>query len=391
MTGPSQPAPRVYFDHNATTPPDPRVVDAMLPYMAELHGNPSSIHAFGQAARAAVERARRQVASLLGAEAAEIVFTGSGTEANNAVLLGAARGCASRGRMVFSGFEHPSISVLGGQLEQTGLEIVRVPPGPDGVVRADAVAAEITDDTCLVALMRANNELGTLQPVAEVGALCRERGIAVLCDAVQAVGKVPVDVGELQVDYLTLGGHKFHGPIGIAALWVRTDAPFAGLLVGGGQERHRRAGTENVPAIVGLGRACELAEQELDERIRHLASLRDRLERGLAELEGTEVHCAQTERVPHTTHVHFDGVDAQALLIRLDLRGFAVSTGAACASGVVEPSPTLLAMGLSPEAALGSLRISLGMPNTAEEVDLFLVTLAEEVARMRSERSGVAV
>lgn len=376
---------RVYFDHNATTPPDPRVVEAMLPHLGALHGNPSSIHGLGQGARAAVEGARRQVASLLGAESAEIVFASSGTEANNAVLRSVAAAHGHRGRLVIASFEHPSIRVQAEELSRLGLETVSVPPGPDGVVSADRLLAAVDDDTILVALMLANNELGTLQPVAEVAAALRDRGIPLLCDAVQAVGKVPVRVADLGVDYLTLGGHKFHGPLGAAALWVRGDAAFDGLLVGGGQERHRRASTENVPAIVGLGVACEIAERELAQRRQHLTGLRDRFEAGLRRLDDAVVHCTDSPRLPHTTHVHFAGVDAQTLLIRLDLRGFAVSTGAACASGVVEPSSTLLAMGLSPEDALASLRISFGLTNTEAEVDAFLEVLTEELVSLRRE------
>ena len=374
---------RSYFDHNATSPPDPRVVEAMLPHMGALHGNPSSVHGFGQGARAAMERARRQIASLLGASAPEIVLTGSGTEANNAVLTGVAEACDFQGQLVLSGFEHPSIRVMADHLAERGMEVVCVPPEASGVVSTERIVASVRDDTRLVALMLANNELGTVQPVAQVAALLRARGIPVLCDAVQAVGKIPVLVKDLGIDYLTLGGHKFHGPLGAAALWVRGGAAFAGLLIGGGQERHRRAGTENVPAIVGLGTACEIAEQELDARHRTLKTLRDRFEAGLEPIEDVRVHCAEAERLPHTSHVAFLGVDAQALLIRLDLRGFAVSTGAACASGVVEPSPTLLAMGLSPAEALASLRISFGLTNTEDEVERFLEVLAVEVAALR--------
>ena len=258
-----------------------------------------------------------------------------------------------------------------------------MPPGPDGVVPAAAIVAALTGDTRLVCLMLANNELGTLQPVAEVAAACRERGVPVLCDAVQAIGKVPVDVRELGVDWLTLGGHKFHAPLGAAALWVRKGVELAGLLVGGSQERRRRASTENVPAIVGLGSAAALARAELPERRRHLAALRDRFEAGLRGDSGAIVHCAGSPRLPNTSNVAFPGASGEELLIRLDLAGFAVSTGAACASGVVEPSRTLLAIGVSPAEALSSLRVSCGMTTSAAEVDAFLDVLAREVASLR--------
>ena len=355
----------------------------MLEHLGGQTGNPSSIHGFGQRARAAVEQARRQIARLLGGEAVEVVLLSSGTEANNAVLLGAADGSGGTGRIVTTAFEHPSVRALADRLTSRGLEIVSVPPGADGVVSAESLLREVDASTRLVVMMLANNELGTLQPVAEVARHCRDLGVPVLCDAAQAIGKVKVDVGELGVDYLVLGGHKFHGPLGGAALWVRSGAPFTALHVGGGQERQRRAGTENVPAIVGLGVACELARTELEQRREHLAGLRDRFEDGLSRIEGAVVHCTRAERLPHTSHVHFEGVDAQSLLIRLDLRGYAVSTGAACASGVVEPSSTLLTMGLSADQALASLRVSFGMTNTAEEVEGFLPVLAEEVAALR--------
>ena len=232
--------------------------------------------------------------------------------------------------------------------------------------------------------MLANNEIGTLQPVAEIASLCRARGVPVLCDAVQAVGKMAVDARALDVDYLTLGGHKFHGPLGAAALWVRRGNNLDPLLVGGAQERRRRAGTENVPALVGLGTACRLARTELDHRHRHLARLRDRFETGLLGLDETRIHCRSSPRLPNTTNVAFSGVDAQALLIRMDLAGFAISTGSACASGSVEPSTTLLALGLSVEEALSSLRISFGMPNAPDEVDALLAQLSLELDALRA-------
>jgi cysteine desulfurase len=380
----------VYLDHNATTPLDPRVREAMLPWLGERWGNPSSAHGFGQAARNAVEEAREKVAALLGARPPEIVFTASGTEANNAVLFDVARRgghSGGRGHLVISRLEHPSIRESAARLEAAGMAVSRIAPGPDGVVPADAVVAALRDDTRLVCLMLANNELGTLQPVAAVAAACRERGVPVLTDAVQAVGKIPVSVSSgaaLGVDYLTLGAHKFGGPLGAAALWVRKGVPLDGYLVGGSQERHRRAGTENVAAIAGLGQAAALARAEIAERGAYLASLRDRFETGLREIPGAIVHCAAAPRLPNTSNLALPGVDAQALLIRLDLAGYAVSTGAACASGAVEPSPTLLALGLPAAEALSSLRVSFGPANTPQEVDGFLAALAGESAALRA-------
>jgi cysteine desulfurase len=380
----------VYLDHNATTPLDPRVREAMLPWLTERHGNPSSLHAFGQGARNAVEEARERVAALLGARPAEIVFCASGTEANNAVLFDLAFAPGKDGlrrRIVTSGFEHPSVREAANRLGERGFEIERILPR-GGTVDAEEmiVALEPRADrpaAHLAALMLANNELGTLQPVAQVARAARAFGVPVLCDAVQAVGKIPVSVADLDVDALVLGGHKFHGPLGAAALWLRKGFDLHGYLVGGSQERRRRAGTENVPAIVGLGKAAEIAAGELAERHRHLAGLRDRIERGLSEIPDARIHCADRPRLPNTTHIAFSGVEGEALLIRLDLAGFAVSTGSACSSGTVEPSKGMLAAGFSPEEALSSLRVSVGLTNTEAEIDAFLEALPREVAALR--------
>jgi len=376
----------IYFDNNATTPLHPRVREAMLPWIGELHGNPSSLHRFGQAARNAVEEAREKVAALLGVRPPELVFTASGTEANNAVVFHCGRrsGRPGSGHLVISAIEHPSIREAAARLEKEGLEVTRVSPVGDGVVPVAEVVRALRPDTLLVALMLANNELGTLQPVAEVAAACRERGVPVLCDAVQAVGKIPVDAAALGVDYLVLGAHKFYGPLGAAALWVRKGAELTGYLVGGSQERRRRESTENVPAIVGLGEAAAVARDEMATRGAHLAGLRDRFEAVLArQMPEAILHCQASPRLPNTSHVAIPGVEGESLLIRLDLAGFAVSTGSACSSGAVEPSKTLLAMGLSPAEALSSLRISFGVGNTAQEVDAFLAALGREVAALR--------
>lgn len=372
-----------YFDHNATTPLDPRVRDAMLPWMGERFGNPSSAHGFGRAAREAVEQARDRVAALLGVDGEELIFTASGTEGNNAVIDSLARAAGFRGRLVISAFEHPSVLRAAERAAAAGMEVIQIGPDGDGVVPAPDFIAALDGDTRLAALMLANNELGTLQPVAEVAAACRERGIPLLCDAVQAVGKVPVSPPELGVDYLTLGAHKFHGPLGAAALWVRSGAPFEPLLLGGSQERRRRAGTLNVAALVGLGEAARLASEELVARGEHLAMLRDRLEAGLAQIPDAVLHGRRAPRLPTTTHVSFPGLSGQDLMIRLDLRGFAVSTGSACGSGVVEAGPAMRAMGVPHQEAISALRVSFGCANTAEEVDALLAVLAEEVAALR--------
>jgi len=375
----------VYLDHNATTPLHPAARAAMLPWLGEQHGNPSSIHRFGQQARNAVEEAREKVAALLGARPPEVVFTASGTEANNAVVLDAARHAGRKGHLVISAIEHPSVREAAARLEkELGFEVTRVSPAEDGVVPAAAVLAALRPETRLVCLMLANNELGTLQPVAEVAAACRERGIAVHCDAVQAVGKIPVDVRELGVDSLTVGAHKFHGPLGAAALWVRQGAQISSFLLGGSQERRRRASTENVPALAGFGAAAAAALAELPERQAHLAALRDSFEAELLKrVPGSILHCTASPRLPNTSHIALSGIEGESLLIRLDIAGFAVSTGSACSSGTVEPSKTLLAIGMSQEEALSSLRVSFGMTNRPEEVEAFLSVLEREVAELR--------
>jgi cysteine desulfurase len=393
----------VYLDYNATTPLDPRVRDAMLAWMGPLYGNPSSRHGFGQQAREAVEGARAQVATLIGARPADVVFTASGSEADNAVIasatglhpgLGSERmgvGPKGRGgRLVLSALEHPAVAATAARLAASGRDVVTVPPGPDGRVAAGAMLAAAGEEASLVCLMLANNEIGTLQPVAEVAAACRERGVPVLCDAVQAAGKIPLSVQELGVDFLVLGAHKFYGPLGAAALWIRPGAPFDPLILGGGQERRRRAGTENVAALVGFGVAAELAARELGERSEHLRKLRDRFELGLDALPDVVVHGRSAPRLPNTSHVACLGVQAEALSIRLDLDGFAVSTGSACHSGVVEPSEALIAMGLSREEALSSMRVSFGVTSQAAEVDAFLACLAFHLGELRAAAAAEA-
>ncbi len=372
----------IYFDNNATTPLDPRVRDAMLPWLSGLHGNPSSAHASGRRTRRAVEAARQKVAALLGARPEEVVFTSSGSEANNTVIFAA--GKRHRGHLVTSVLEHPSVRVAAARMAEGGMAVTELSPRADGRVSVDDVRGALRDDTRLVCLMIANNELGTIQPVRQVASVCRERGVPVLCDAVQGISKIPVDVGELGVDYLTLGGHKFHGPSGIAALWVRQGAPLEPLLVGAPQESSRRAGTENVPSIVGLGEAAALAAAEVETRHARLSALRQQLEDGLTAIPDTVVHCTGSQRLPHTSHVAFLGVCGHELMLRLDRDGFAVSTGSACHSGKPQPSAAVVAMGVAADEALASLRISFGMTNTAGEVEAFLAALVTAVSELRA-------
>jgi cysteine desulfurase len=380
---------QVYFDNNATTPVDPRVAEAMIEWIRDRHGNPSSVHQFGQAARQALEVAREQVAALLGADPLEVVFVASGTEANNAVLRGLTESsCRVDGaapHLVVTAMEHPSILASLDWLRAAGVEVTQVPPEADGVVSPGAVEASLKGNTRLVVAMLANNELGTLQPIREITERCHARGIAVLCDAVQAVGKVPVSMDQLGVDFLVVGAHKFHGPLGAAALVARESERYSmsAYLTGGSQERRRRAGTENLPALVGFGKACELAKGELDQRHASLLALRDAFEAGLAELDDVVIHCQGSPRLPHTSHVAFLGARGYDLMVRLDMQGYAVSTGAACASGVIAPSATLMAMGMSEDEALASLRISFGLTNTEQQIAAFLPVLAEQIAALR--------
>lgn len=355
----------------------------MSAWLGPQCGNPSSIHAFGQRAREAVERAREEVGQLLHAAPPEIVFMASGTEANNTVLRSFAKSSDLRGHLVVSAVEHPSVEIPVKDLEASGFEVSWVRPDPSGRIDADEMVASVRDDTGLVCLVLANNVVGTLQPVAEVAAKCRELEVPVMCDAVQAVGKIPVHIDELGVDYLSLGAHKFYGPLGAAALWVAKGAPLDPLVLGGSQERRRRAGTQNVPAIVGMGKAAELARLELDERREHVSRLRQRFEEGLRQIEDVVVHGSGVGRLANTSHVAFLGVDNQSLLIRLDLAGFAVSAGAACSSGTVEPSSTLLAMGVARDEALSAIRVSSGQSNSLEEVDRLLETLGRQVGELR--------
>lgn len=375
-----------YFDHNATTPIDPRVRDAMVPWLGGTHGNPSSAHGAGRQAHRAVEAARAEVARAIGGKANEIVFLSSGTEANNMVIAAISRLHGNRGRVITNTLEHVSVRRAAARAAADGMELVELRPGADGRVDPAAVPPTLDEKAHLLCLMLANNELGTLQPVAEVAALCRPLGVPLLCDAVQALGKIAVDVEALGVDYLVIGGHKFHGPPGIAALWVRPGAPLEPLLLGAPQETGRRASTENVPAIVGLGVACRLAHDELPSRHDQLLALREAFEASLGEIPDALVHCADSPRLPHTSHVAFPGVSGHELMLRLDAAGCCVSTGSACHSGKPQPSAALVAMGVAEAEALASLRISFGLTNTMTEVDRLLHALEYEVAVLRSAR-----
>lgn len=376
---------RVYLDYNATSPAAAEVIDAVARAMRDELGNASSVHAFGQRAKAAVDQARAEVAALIDADPTEVVFVSGGTEADNAAIRGAfdAMAPVGRRRIVTTGIEHEAVLNTCKALAARGAEIVTAPVGRDGVVKTDQLIGEITSGTALVSVMLANNEIGTLQPVADLSSACRANGAWLHTDAVQAVGRIPVSVKQLGVDLLSLSGHKFAGPTGIGALWIRRGVRLVSQATGGRQERNRRAGTENVPAIVGLGVAAALARKNLAQAS-SIAALRDRLENGiLSSVPDTSVNGARDRRVPNTTNISFEGIEAESLLIALDLEGVAVSTGSACSSGSLEPSHVLQAMGLPHTTARNSLRFSLGPATTAAEIDFVVGVLPKLVTKLR--------
>jgi cysteine desulfurase len=376
---------RIYLDHNATTPLHPAVSKAMARVLREPHGNPSSTHAEGAAAREQVERARVRVAALVGVEPDEVVFTAGATEANNTALRGAlrARGGAP-GHVVCSAVEHPSVDAPLRALEAEGWRVSRVPVGADGRVEASAMSAAVRDDTALISLIWANNETGVVQPVQEVAELARQRGVPFHSDATQALGKLPVDLHETPVDLLALSAHKLNGPTGVGCLVARRGVAWEPLLLGGPQERRRRGGTENVTGIVGLGVACERAREERAERARVGARLRDRLWDGIrSKVAGVRRNGSDRHVLPNTLNVEFEGVAGEVLLQALDLEGIAASAGSACASGSIEPSAVLLAMGRSPESAGASLRFSVGLGNDDSQIDRVLALLPDLVERAR--------
>jgi len=376
---------RIYLDFNATSPPAPDVVDAVGRAMRDDFGNPSSVHAYGQRAKAALDQARADVALLIGADPGEVVFTSGGTEADNLALRGAfeAMAPAGRNRIVTTGIEHEAVLNTVKALSARGADVVTIPSRRNGIVDPAVIAESVTPQTGIVSLMLANNEVGTIQPVAEVSEACRAHGAWLHSDAVQAVGKIPVSVRTLGLDLLSMSAHKFSGPKGIGALWIRRGVRLMSQATGGRQERNRRGGTENVPAIVGMGAAARLAREALATSA-SIAALRDQLERGILDsVPGTAVNGATEQRVPNTTNISFEGIEAESLLIALDLEGIAVSTGSACSSGTLEPSHVLKAMGLPQAFARNSLRFSLGSSTTAAEITFVLSVIPGLVAKLR--------
>lgn len=382
---------RVYLDHSASTPVDPRVVAAMLPFLTKTFGNPSSVHLFGQEVRAAVDRARREVASLIGAQANEIVFVSGGTEANNLAIRGLCEMHTSgKGHLITSTIEHPSVRGCCDDLERQGWEVTRLPVNESGILSVDDVRSALQSNTVLISVMLANNEIGTIQPAAEIGELVRavradNPQLRFHTDAVQAAGRLTLDVNTLGCDLLSLSAHKLYAPQGVGALYVRRSVRLAPQNIGGHQERERRAGTESVPNIVAFGAAARLAREELNERSKHTKQLRDRFEAGASErVTDIVFNGDRKRRLDHISNISFRFIEGEGLLISLDLQGIAVSTGSACSSGTLEPSPVIRALGRNDELARGAIRFSFGKDNTDDEVDYVLEVLPQVVERLRA-------
>jgi len=387
--------PRIYLDHSATTPVDPRVVEAMLPYLTERFGNASSVHFFGQEARAAVDRARREVAALIGARANEVVFVSGGTEANNLAIRGITDSISShKGHVITSAIEHSSVRGICDALEKdgkSGWEITRLPAYEDGIVRVEDVRTALRSDTVLISIMLANNEIGTLQPIEEIGSLVRDerarghRQLWLHTDAVQAAGRIPLDVETLGCDLFSLSAHKLYAPKGTGALFVRRGVRLISQNVGGHQEREKRAGTEGVPGIVAFGAATKLAREEMDQRVGHDQRLRDMFESGVSDrVKDIVLNGDREQRLPHLSNISFRFIEGEGLLISLDLQGIAVSTGSACSSGTLEPSPVIRALGRNDELARGAIRFSFGKDNTDQDVDYVLEVLPRVVEKLRA-------
>jgi len=376
---------RFYFDHNATTPIAPEVLEVAVTCLGQVYGNASSIHYFGQGAKQRLEAARRQLAALINAAPQEIVFTAGGTEADNMAILGVARAAAAdRKHVITSAIEHPAVLSACKQLMAEGVEVSTLRVGASGLVNPDDVRRALRSETVLISIMHANNELGTIQPIAEIAQIAREAGVPLHVDGVQALGKIPVDMKAHGVDLYSMSGHKLYAPKGVGALYVRRGTRMAPISYGGHHERDRRPGTENVPGIAAFGAAADLAGSRLKDEAERLSALRDRLENAVLDrIPGAGINGSRWNRVPNTSNLYFDGIDGEALVIALDLRGFAVSTGAACSSGALTPSHVLKAIGLSDDRARSSMRFSLGRANTADQVDALAEAIQAGVTHLR--------
>lgn len=377
---------RIYFDHSATTPVNREVAELMMEYMTDKFGNASSVHGFGREARKAMEQAREKVAALINAAPNEIIFNSGGTESDNLAIKGVAFANRKKGNhIITTSIEHHAVMHTCEYLEKQGFTVTYLPVDEHAMIRMEDLKNAITDQTILISIMFANNEVGTIQPIKEIGQLAKERGIYFHTDAVQAVGHYPIDVKELNIDLLTMAGHKFYASKGVGALYVRRGVKIAEIQHGGGHERNMRAGTENVPGIVGLGKAAEIAMRDMDKEIAHVQALRDKIITGITEkMSHVKLNGHPESRLPGSVNFSFLFIEGESLLLNLDLKGIAASSGSACTSGSLDPSHVLLAMGLTHEVAHGSLRVTLGRDNTEDEVDYFLEVLPEIVERLRS-------
>ncbi len=377
---------KVYADNAATTAVSPEVLEAMLPYYKEIYGNPSSLYALGQEARKPLEEARATVAECLGAQPREIYFTSCGTESDNWAIKGAAHAMKKKGKthIITSAFEHHAVLHTCQALEKEGFTVTYLDVHENGIVRPDELEKAITEETGLVTIMYANNEIGTIQPISEIGAICKRHGVLFHTDAVQAVGNVPIDVKAQNIDMLSLSGHKLHAPKGVGALYIRSGVTIQNFMDGGAQERGHRGGTENVASIVGLATAMKLACSTIDQRAQRLSAMRDKLIEGLSKIERSRLNGDPVHRLPGNVSFCFQGVEGESLLLMLDLKGISASSGSACTSGSLDPSHVLLSIGLPHEVAHGSLRLSFGDYNTMEDVDYILETLPPIIERLRS-------
>jgi cysteine desulfurase len=368
---------RVYLDYAATTPVDKEVLKAMTPYFSEKFGNSMSLHSEGQEAKAALEESRQKVAGLIGAESSDIVFTGSATESNNTVLKGV------KGDIVISSIEHDCIVESAKWLEGRGVKVTRVPVDKNGLVNPSNVLKAITKDTGLVSIIHGSNEIGTIQPIKEIGRICREKGVLFHTDVSQSFGKIPINVKEMNIDLLTASSHKIYGPKGAALLFIRKGVNLEPLLHGGGQESGLRSSTVNIPAVVGFAKACEIAKKDMDKEYNRISSLRDRAIKEVLKIKGVFLTGHAEKRLPNNASFYFSYIEGESIILQLDLAGVAASTGSACSSKSLEPSHVLLAIGLKPEQAHGSLRISLGRYTTEKDVDYFLKVLPEVIKKLR--------
>jgi cysteine desulfurase len=377
---------KVYLDHNATTPVHPEVIEIMLPFMNERFGNPSSVHSFGQDTREAMEKARETVANAFGARKDEIVFTSGGTESDNLAITGVAVALSKKGKhIVTSTIEHHAVLATCEHLANIGFETTEVPCDKYGVVDPEEVRRAIRSDTVLITIMHANNEMGTIQPIEEIGEIAWKNGIVFHSDAVQSLGKIGLDTRKLKVNLLSVSSHKIYGPKGVGALYVRRGTPLSPIMFGGHHEKKRRAGTENVPGITGFAKAVELASEDVKSGNRNMLSLRNRLEEGImSTIPNVRLNGHPTKRLPNTLNISFEFVEGESLVLSLDMEGIAVSSGSACTSGSLEPSHVLLAMGVPPDVAQGSVRFSLGRDNTQADIDYVLEVLPRVVERLRA-------